>query len=220
MTKIKKKKIYSYDGLILDRLTLENIIKRADNSTKIFSIVSITSFLISLCVFSYGYSIIDGQLGRTGKKTFTVSRSLGKGNKPGILIFLGIAAVYLSYLVYYRGPKKYLKLRFYLLFISFALLVSLLWLTPWEYETLHYSLATVIFFCLLAYIILTYYVIYLNYQADKNLFYFLIGLNIAFTIALGVLGIVDHNDNIDIFAGFELGFALLFAISILFLGFY
>lgn len=217
---MKKKKIYSRDGRILDRLTPEYVIKKSDNSTKINSVISVISFLIALCVFSYGYSIIAGELGTEGTKTFTVSRSLGKGNKTGILIFLGIASLYLAYLVYFRGPEKYLKMRFGLLFISFGLLISLLWFTPWYNSTLHYSLATVIFFCLLVYIILTYYLIYLNYQADKNLFYFLIILNIMFTIALGVLGIINHDANVDIFAGFELGFALLFAISIFFLGFY
>jgi len=218
--KLKTKKILDEKGKILDRLTEDYVIRKSDNSTKIISIISITCFLISLMVFSYGYSIIADELGTKDPKTFTISRSLGKGNKVGILIFLVIAYLYLNYLVYFRGPSRYLKLRFYLLFIAFGLLISLLWFTPWYDSTLHYSLATVIFVFILAFIILTYYLIYLNYQIDKNLFYFLIGLNIVFTIALGVLGVINHDANVDIFAGFELGFALLFGICILFLGFY
>lgn len=220
MTKIKKKKILDDDGKILDRLPSEYVIRKADNSTKIISLIVVVSFLIALCVFSYGYSIIDHELGTKEPKTFTISRSLGKGNKEGILIFLIIAYVYLNYLIYFRGPAKYLGARLILMFVAFGLLISLLWLTPWYDSTLHYGLATVIFVSILIFIIMTYYLIYKNYQVDKTLFYFLIILNIIFTIALGVLAILHDRLDVDIFAGFEIGFALLFGISIIFLGFY
>ena len=201
-------------------LEKEYKIKPVDNSTRIISIISIFTFLIGLTVFSYGFSIIDGELGTTESKTFTISRSLGKGNKPGIIIFISLAILYLVWLILLRGPKKFLKLRLVLLGISYSLLISLLWLTPWYNETLHYALASVIFASLLFYIMLTYYLLYKNYQKNKNLFYFLIGLNICVTIALGVFAILHGKVDTDFFASFELVFAFLFGVSILVLGFY
>jgi len=201
-------------------LDKEYKIRQVDNSTRIISVISIITFLIGLTVFSYGFSIIDGELGTNETKTFTISRSLGKGNKPGIILFVTLAFLYLLYLVRLRGPQKYLKIRYGLLLIAYGLLLSLLWLTPWYNEALHYGLATVIFLSILVYNILTYYLLYLNYLKNKNLFYFLIGLNIAVTIGLGVFAILHSNLDKDLFASFELVFAFLFGISILVLGFY
>ena len=195
-------------------------IRSVDNSTRIISAISIITFLIGLTVFSYGFSIIDGELGTTESKTFTISRSLGKGNKPGIIIFVTLAFLYLLYLVRLRGPQKYLKTRYGLLIVAYGLLLSLLWLTPWYNESLHYGLATIIFLSILIYNVMTYYLLYQNYQKNKKLFYFLIGLNIAVTIGLGVFAILHSNLDKDLFASFELIFAFLFGISILVLGFY
>tara|TARA_R110000822_G_scaffold22368_1_gene70258 strand:+ start:792 stop:1481 length:690 start_codon:yes stop_codon:yes gene_type:complete len=195
-------------------------IRSVDNSTRIISAISVITFLIGLTVFSYGFSIIDGELGTTESKTFTISRSLGKGNKPGIIIFVTLAFLYLLYLVRLRGPQKYLKTRYGLLIVAYGLLLSLLWLTPWYNESLHYGLATIIFLSILIYNIMTYYLLYQNYQKNKKLFYFLIGLNIAVTIGLGVFAILHSNLDKDLFASFELIFAFLFGISILVLGFY
>ena len=124
------------------------------------------------------------------------------------------------YLVRLRGPQKYLKTRYGLLIVAYGLLLSLLWLTPWYNESLHYGLATIIFLSILIYNIMTYYLLYQNYQKNKKLFYFLIGLNIAVTIGLGVFAILHSNLDKDLFASFELIFAFLFGISILVLGFY
>lgn len=225
----KKNKVKKKDNSIIDNminkepnreLEKEYKIKPVDNSTRIISVISILTFLIGLTVFSYGFSIIDGELGTTESKTFTISRSLGKGNKPGIIIFITLAILYLFWLILLRGPKKYLKLRLILVGISYVLLISLLWLTPWYNESLHYALASVIFAFLLFYIMITYYLLYKNYQKNKYLFYFLIGLNVSVTIALAVLAILHGKVDTDFFASFELVFAFLFGVSILVLGFY
>jgi hypothetical protein len=201
-------------------LTEEYKIMHVDNSTRIISLISVLTFLIGLTIFSYGFSIIDGELGTTESKTFTISRSLGKGNKPGIIIFVSLAFLYLLYLVNLRGPKKFLHLRFGLLIVAYGLLLSLLWLTPWYNEDLHYSLASVIFLSILVYNILTYYLLYQNYQKNKYLFYFLIGLNVIVTICLGIFAILHGDLDKDLFASFELVFAFLFGVSIFVLGFY
>jgi len=221
----KKKKDKSITGNLINQepnkeLDKEYKIKPVDNSSRIISVISILTFLIGLTVFSYGFAIIDGELGTTESKTFTISRSLGKGNKPGIIIFITLAILYLFWLILLRGPKKYLHLRLVLVGISYVLLISLLWLTPWYNESLHYALASVIFAFLLIYIMITYYLLYKNYQKNKNLFYFLIGLNICVTIALAVFAGLHGTIDTDFFASFELVFAFLFGISILVLGFY
>lgn len=223
--KISKRKKKEEPLILIDKepnreIDKEYKIRSVDNSTRIISAISIITFLIGLTVFSYGFSIIDGELGTTESKTFTISRSLGKGNKPGIIIFVTLAFLYLLYLVRLRGPQKYLKTRYGLLIVAYGLLLSLLWLTPWYNESLHYGLATIIFLSILIYNIMTYYLLYQNYQKNKKLFYFLIGLNIAVTIGLGVFAILHSNLDKDLFASFELIFAFLFGISILVLGFY
>ena len=223
--KISKRKKKEEPLILIDKepnreLDKEYKIRSVDNSTRIISAISVITFLIGLTVFSYGFSIIDGELGTTESKTFTISRSLGKGNKPGIIIFVTLAFLYLLYLVRLRGPQKYLKTRYGLLIVAYGLLLSLLWLTPWYNESLHYGLATIIFLSILIYNIMTYYLLYQNYQKNKKLFYFLIGLNIAVTIGLGVFAILHSNLDKDLFASFELIFAFLFGISILVLGFY
>lgn len=188
--------------------------------TKTLSLISIISFLIGLIVFAYGYSIVDGRLGTSLSKTFTVSRSLGYGSKPGVIVFITIAFAYLFYLIRERGPSKLLIWRYLLLFISYGLLVSLLWLTPWFNEELHYFLASIIFSFVLIYIIMTYYLMYKKYGVNKHVFIFLIILNILATICLLVFAIRHGSIDSDIFASFELVFAALFGISILVLGFY
>ena len=223
--KISKRKKKEETLILIDKepnreIDKEYKIKHVDNSTRIISAISIIAFLIGLTVFSYGFAIIDGELGTTESKTFTISRSLGKGNKPGIIIFVTLAFLYLLYLVKLRGPQKYLKIRYGLLIVAYGLLLSLLWLTPWYNESLHYGLATIIFLSILVYNILTYYLLYQNYLKNQNLFYFLIGLNIAVTIALGVFAILHSDLDKDLFASFELVFAFFFAVSILVLGFY
>lgn len=223
--KISKRKKKEEPLILIDKepnreIDKEYKIRSVDNSTRIISAISIITFLIGLTVFSYGFAIIDGELGTTESKTFTISRSLGKGNKPGIIIFVTLAFLYLLYLVRLRGPQKYLKTRYGLLIVAYGLLLSLLWLTPWYNESLHYGLATIIFLSILIYNIMTYYLLYQNYQKNKKLFYFLIGLNIAVTIGLGVFAILHSNLDKDLFASFELIFAFLFGISILVLGFY
>lgn len=223
--KISKRKKKEEPLILIDKernkeIDKEYKIRQVDNSTRIISTISIIAFLIGLTVFSYGFSIIDGELGTTESKTFTISRSLGKGNKPGIIIFVTLAFLYLLYLVRLRGPQKYLKIRYGLLIVAYGLLLSLLWLTPWYNESLHYGLATIIFLSILVYNILTYYLLYQNYLKNKNLFYFLIGLNIAVTIALGIFAILHSDLDKDLFASFELVFAFFFAVSILVLGFY
>jgi hypothetical protein len=202
-----------------DLLTNTDIVD-ATEFTKSLSVISVISFLIGLVVFAYGYSIVDGRLGTSLPKTFTVSRSLGYGNKPGVILFTTIAFGYLFYLIYERGPVKLLKWRFFLLTVSFGLLISLLWLTPWFNEKLHYALASIIFSFILLYIIMTYYLMYKKYGVNKHIFIFLIILNILATICLLVFAIGHEVIDNDIFASFELVFAFLFGVSIIMLGFY
>lgn len=194
----------------------------SDNFTKTISLISLVSFLIGLVVFAYGYSIVSNQLGTDSKKTFTVSRSLGYGSKPGVIFFTSLAFIYLFYLIYSRGPKKFLTIRIGVLFISYSLVISLLWLTPWYNEDLHYALAGIIFSFIFIYIILTYYLMYKKYGVNKHLFLFLIILNFIATICLTIFSIQHGNSDTfsDLFASFELVFAFLFGLSIVILGFY
>jgi len=220
-----KKKLSVSDNILVDKQPNREIdpyckIQPTDNSSRLISSLSIITFLIGLCVFSYGYAIIDGELGTTESKTFTISRSLGKGNKPGIIIFISLAMFYLFWLNMLRGPEKFIQLRLGLLFVAYSLLISLLWLTPWYNESLHYGLATIIFLSILTYVIMTYYLLYKNYQKNKKLFYGLIILNIIATICLGIFAILHGSLDKDFFASFELVFAFLFGVSILVLGFY
>lgn len=201
---------------------VNNGLSNATDTTRLISFIIMTSMVISFAIFSYFYSgVIEKKLGTSDEdKTFTISKALAYGNKPGFFIFMSISFFYLTYLLILRGPKKLFIPRIMLLFISFSFLISLLWFTTMYNENLHYSLAGVIFTFILFFNLATFYLFYKRYRSDRNLFILMSIINIGAYVSLIVFAILHGSLSSDVFAALEIVFALLFLVTVGFLGFY
>ena len=201
---------------------VNNGLANATDTSRLISFIAMVSMIISFGIFSYFYSgIVEGNLGTSEEnRTFTISRALAYGNKPGFFILTTISFLYIIYLLILRGPKKLFFPRVLLLFISFSFLISLLWLTTMYNETLHYTLASIIFTFILFFNLLTFYLFYNRYRSDRNLFILMGLINIGAYISLIVFAILRGSLTSDVFAALEIVFALLFLVTIGFLGYY
>lgn len=190
-------------------------------STKLLAFIITTSLLISFGVFAYFYSgVIEGKLGTEGGRTFTISKALAFGNKPGFIILTFLGFTYLIYLLALRGPINLFIRRVFFLCIAFSLLLSLLWFTPSFNSTLHYTLASIIFTLILFFNLTTYYLFYKKYLKDRSLFILLGLLNMVAYVCLIVFAVLKGDLETDIFASFEILFATLFLSTIILIGYY
>ena len=190
-------------------------------STKLLAFIVTMSLLISFGVFAYFYSgVIEGKLGLEGGRTFTISKALAFGNKPGFIILTFLGFTYLIYLMALRGPINLFIRRVFSLCIAFSLLLSLLWFTPSFNHTLHYALASIIFSFILFFNLTTYYLFYKKYLKDRSLFILLGFLNMLAYVCLIVFAVLEGDLETDIFAAFEILFAALFLSTIILIGYY
>lgn len=196
-------------------------LRRPDFSTKLLASIVFASLGLAFSVFAYFYSgVIEGKLGVEGDATFTISKALAYGNKPGFIVLTFLGFGYLLYLLALRGPIDMFIRRIFFLFISFSLLLSLLWFTPSYNSTLHYALASIIFTFILFFNLVTYYLFYKRFHKDKNVFLLMGFLNMAAYVCLIVFAVLRGSLESDIFAGFEILFALLFLSTIMIIGYY
>jgi len=190
-------------------------------STKLISSIIFTSLTLAFGVFAYFYAgVIENKLGVDGEATFTISKALAYGNKPGFVVLTFIGFIYLVYLLALRGPITFFIRRLFFISIAFSLLLSLLWFTPSYNATLHYTLASIIFTFILFFNLATYYLFYKRFTNDRSVFLLVGFLNLIAYVCLIVFAVLRGNLETDIFAGFEILFAFLFLTTILFLGFY
>ena len=199
---------------------LVNKILPATKLTNFYGYIVILSLIFSFIIFAYARALDIGALGTEGEKTYTISKALANASKPGFIYFICLALIYLFYLISTRGPKKYLTIRYSLIAVSFTLLISLLWFTPSFNKPLHYSLASIIFLCVFAYQIITYKLIYDSYKSDKIFFSFVSVTLLLVLIAMLVFACIGGETGSDVFAAFEILYAFLFGVNIVFLGFY
>jgi len=205
----------------LEKKFVSRKLRKPDFSTKLLATISFTGLLISFSIFAYFYAgVIEKKLGTEGDATFTISKALAYGNKPGFIVLTFLASSYLLYLLALRGPVEMFIRRIFFLFISFSLLLSLLWFTPSYNKTLHYSLAGIIFTFILFFNLTTYYIFYKRTKTDKNTFLVLGLLNMLAYVCLIVFAILEGSVESDVFAAFEILFALLFLATIMVIGFY
>ncbi len=193
-------------------------------NTKFLSILTII-FFISAILFG-GY-LISYQKGQIDDEHFTISRSLANGNKPIMIVFVLLALITNLLLNYVRGGKKeLLYLRYFLIFVSYSLIISIMYLTVAFNKSLHFKLAGTIFlFQVLVVFIISY--LFNNYLDKDNDLLIPIDLNniliiVCFTLLL-IFGIFDPSDTCEfrnaMFASSENAMVLLNFIPILYLGF-
>lgn len=78
---------------------------RSNFSTKLTAFIIFTSLSISFGIFAYFYAgVVEGKLGVEGEATFTISKALAHGNKPGFVVLTFLGFCYLVYLLAIRGP--------------------------------------------------------------------------------------------------------------------
>lgn len=200
------------------------LFKPPDTISRSVSVLSAISFLGALLGGAYGYSIhkkkVDGSV-------FTISQALAFGNQYIMVIFFTLAFMGIIFLNFYRSPKKYLIARIILLLFIYGFLITIIWITTFKNEKLHYTFAGIIFLSNLIYIsILTYvYQRYLKTKASYKTY--LLDLNLMFAFAAMIILLVfgifesDQRTNLDnsIFASTENFNVLVTATTLIFLGF-
>lgn len=222
--KLKKKKMKKkekYPDLKKSDISLNNVTKK----TKILSVLCVIFLVTGIGIFAYLISYLDNpdvfKSDGDEEKTYTVSRALAHGNKPGIISCVLISLFFLYYLISLRGPIRGLAMRKILIILSSALIISLLWVTVNLTTPGHYVIASFIFLFILIFEINVLYYFYINNKEDKSLFRSLIGIAIIFSALLLIFACINSNKvSRDVFATFEIIFSFLFTGVILLLGFY
>lgn len=197
-------------------------IKKPTRKTKILASLASFFFIAALAFCAYLPAGLSGSLGvnDTGK-SLTISRALANANIPSFIATIFVAYICLLYLLFVRGPIDWFIFRFFLLTLSFSLLVSLLWVTTTSNNELHYIFAALIFTSILFYNLVTFYVFFYSKNSDKTVLTFLIIFNIIVYLFLVIFAIFKGNPfDPDVFAAFEIFYALLFVCNVLFTGFY
>jgi len=204
----------------MDRLLL----KPPNNISKLTSVGAAICFLGALLGGAYGFSIHEKKV---NADIFTISQALAFGNKYIMVIFFTLAFMGIIFLNFYRANTRFVYIRLALLLIVYGLLITIIWVTTYLNERLHYIFAGIIFTTNLIYIALLTYE-YQKYLKNKKSYKTtLLDLNLmlafaALTILL-TFGIFEADDSSrlddSLFAGTENLTVLLTATTLLFLGF-
>ena len=190
--------------------------------TRILASLAAFFFISAIALCAYLPAGLSGSLGvNESGKSLTISRALANANIPSFMATIFVAYICLLYLLFVRGPLDWFIFRFFLLTLSFSLLISLLWVTTTSNNELHYIFAALIFTSILLYNLVTFYVFFLSKNSDKTIIAFLIIFNIIVYLFLVIFAIFKGDPfDPDVFAAFEIFFALLFVCNVLFTGFY
>lgn len=212
--RIKKK-------ILKDRRDKSIKISKTTLETKLVSVLCAVLFISSIGVCAYLISGNKGELGTSDNKTYTISRALAYGNKPGIVTCLSLSLISLIYLTLLRGPTKFLFFRLCLVILATGFIISLPWATVDWNRDVHYTFAGIVFMSMFIYEMLTLYFFYLNNKRDKSFFILLMSISIVITTLLLVFACLTGNKvNKSIFASFEIIFSLLLLGIVFILGFY
>ena len=200
------------------------LFKPPDTISRVVGTASVISFLGALLGGAYGYSIHKKKV---DKDIFTISQALAFGNQYIMVVFFTLAFMGIIFLNFYRSPKKLLIIRVLLLILMYVFLITIMWVTTFKNEKLHYAFAGIIFLSNLVYVsILTY--VYQKYLKDKASYKtYLLDLNLMFAFAAMVIILVfgifesDNRTNLDdaIFASTENFNVIITATTLLFLTF-
>jgi len=214
------------------------------DSPKILSLSCVISVIIGVIIF--GYVVAGTKHGfrespKKDEKDFSISYSIANGFIPGTVVFITFAGLFLFRLLYIRHSKKFYYLRYLLMFFAITILISLIWVTPLNYDksdnytkdeentlmSAHAILAFIAFTSATIFVLLTYRILYLNYK-DK-IFIGLVVISILSYFILVSAAVVAFmigksqkviREGQYVFDAFELINASLLCLAILFYGFY
>jgi len=175
-------------------------------------------FLATFGLLAYLNATLEHEI---NANNFTISQSLAFSIKPAFAVVFTIACVLFAYLMYYRN-HSYLWIRVFMLFVIYAFIITILWVTTYYNKSDHYILASFIFAFAVVFIGLNNFLLYKGLKSHSRLKdIFLISVPIL--AVLGLIGILISltvlNDIPQIFPSFENYILLLKGISVLALGF-
>jgi hypothetical protein len=180
-----------------------------NRKTELLSAVSIFTYLVGLVVGAYSISISKDEISRD---EFTVSQALAFGSRELMIICFVLSYLFLLLLIWERGPLKYIAIRSLLITIFFSLLVTIIYVTKYYDEDMHFILAGIMFIANLIFILLTAHLFrgYLKQEPILHTYLFdgLIVILIAAFILANVYGVFETNRETfiddEIFASSEL----------------
>jgi len=202
----------------------KNILRPVSINSKVLSLLIIIFFLSSL---GFGAYLVAHQEGEIDVDHFTISQALAYGSKP-IMITLFLLAFLCTLLLNYirGGEKNLLYLRYFLIVLPYALLITIIYVTTEVNKSLHFKFAGTIFLAQILYVFVVSYIFNKYLDKDCNLLIaldFNIILIICSFILLLVFGIYDEDDTSEfrsiIFASSENVTVVLNLLPILYLGF-
>lgn len=192
---------------------MKYLLSKISIKTKIISMFTVICFLVAFGIAGYEVSYKKHHI---NKKNFTISQSLAFGNDTALVTLFTLGILFYIYLLFLRGPAKYLYLRFLFLMIAFIFLIIIIWVTTYKDLHLHRKFAATIFISILIYHILT-LIAFKN--ISKKLFYYLFLVVILNIIVIISSEISLLNNKKQIFAVLENTNILIMFIVILLLGF-
>lgn len=180
-----------------------------NQKTKILSYLSIFTYSIGLLVGAYAVSIGKDQIKRD---EFTVSQALAFGSRELMIISFILSYLFIILLIWERGPYKFIILRSFLITVFFVFLITIIYVTKYYDEELHFTLAGVMFIANLIFVLLTAHLFrgYLKHEPDFHTYFFdgLIVFLVAAFVLVNVYGVFETNRKTfiddEIFASNEL----------------
>ena len=106
---------------IMEKITTEN------RNNKLIAFAAVLSIIIGIFGFGYGWTEDHDGFG----DNFTVSYAIGRGEKPVIAFLIAIGGLLSAYLVY-RKQNGLTKTRIFLITLIAILLISLMYINPWN----------------------------------------------------------------------------------------
>ena len=195
--------------------------RRADIISRSLAMMGILIVVLMFTLAAYLNSFLRGKI---NKNIFTVSQALAFGNKPAMITMLTVSIMLLMFLNYYRG-LRYLPIRLFLLFIIYAFILSLLWVTTFYNKEDHYILASIIFISIIIYITLSSVALYSFNKGSLSCASIILLYLIPFLSILGFVGLIVGNIKVvkekvpEIFPSFENYMLFMTGLSTLTLGF-
>ena len=162
--------------------------------TKVLSSLAIFTYLTGLIVGAYAVSIGKDKI---MNDEFTVSQALAFGSRELMISSFILAYIFMILLIWERGPMKYIGIRSLLLTIFFGLLISIIYVTKYYNEEMHFNMAGVMFIANLIFILLTAHLFrgYLRHEPVLHTYLFdgLIVVLVAAFILVNVYGMFETN---------------------------
>jgi hypothetical protein len=195
--------------------------REANLISKSLSVIIIIILLATFGLTAYLPSTLKGEV---NENIFTISQSLAFAIKTAFIILLTTAIGLLGYLIYYRG-HAYGLFRILLIFIMYAFVLTILWVTTYYNKQDHYIFAGIIFSAASIFMILNCYAVALGLSPKakhKLLILKIIPILVLIGFAGLIIGIIPYIDQkaSPLFPTFENYMLAIQGLTILTLGFF